>query len=223
MLQKCTGWYNDPMISRDTRREAVLEPIADHLLAHGIGGASLRAMAAAAGTSDRMLLYYFADKDELLAASLAHVAARLAALLEVAVPAAPPRPFATLLAEVWAAIRTPQLQAFMHLWLEVAARAGRGEEPYRAIAPRIAEGFTGWAATRLDLGEGGDRLAEAALLSATVDGLSLFAAVGQGGAADRAATALLRGAAPAGVSPSGRRSGTPGSPPGRGSGSARSR
>ncbi len=68
------------------RREEIIELIADHLLAEGLGAATLRPMAEAAGTSDRMLLYYFADKGELLTATLTRVAARMVSLLDDAVP-----------------------------------------------------------------------------------------------------------------------------------------
>ena len=51
---------------RNERREAAIERMADYVLSEGLGAATLRPLAAAAGTSDRMLLYYFADKDELL-------------------------------------------------------------------------------------------------------------------------------------------------------------
>lgn len=171
---------------REDRRQALLDPLADHLLRQGLGGAGLRAMAAAAGTSDRMLLYYFADKDDVLSAVLGHVAERLATLLEAAVPATPRRRFAPLLEEVWAALRRPALQGCMRLWLEVAARSGRGEAPYRAIAADIADHFAAWAAERLDAPEA-ERLHQGALLSATVDGLALLGAVGRARLADAAA------------------------------------
>ena len=63
------------MNTRDERREAAIERMADHVLAEGLAAATLRPLAAAAGTSDRMLLYYFADKDELLTATLARISA----------------------------------------------------------------------------------------------------------------------------------------------------
>ncbi|RPH87398.1 MAG: TetR/AcrR family transcriptional regulator [Desulfobacteraceae bacterium] len=68
----------------EERRQMVLEQVADHLLVHGMRGASLRKMAAAVGTSDRMLLHYFADKEELMTGALTLVAARLVNILEQA-------------------------------------------------------------------------------------------------------------------------------------------
>ncbi len=175
------------MSVRDNRREAALERMADHLLLQGLSGASLRPLAAAAGTSDRMLLYYFKDKDELLTATLGRVTARLAGLLDDAAPGQ--KPFATLLVELWAAFRSPALQPYMRLWIELAARAARDEMPHRAIAGEIADGFHAWAADRLQVEREADRLPLAALLLATVDGLALLDAVGRGGMADSAASA----------------------------------
>lgn len=181
------------MSIRDDRRRAVLERTADHLLREGLAGSSLRALAAAAGTSDRMLLYYFADKDDLLAATLEQVADRLAASLDEAGAGVVPRPFNALLAEVWDVVRTPALQPFMRLWLELAARAARGQAPHRVIAGRIADRFLAWAAERLQVTCEADRASQAALLFAIVDGLALLEAVGRGTAADGA---VVSGSAP---------------------------
>lgn len=185
--------YRKHMSVRNDRREAAIGRMADHLLREGLAGASLRPLAAAAGTSDRMLLYYFADKDELLSATLEHVASRLARLLDAAGQGRTPLPFPTLLAEVWASVRTPDLQPYMGLWLELAASAARGQEPQRAIAGRIADGFLKWAAERLHVTREADRAPQAALLLATIDGLVLLDAVGRGEAADRAVANPLRG------------------------------
>ncbi|NJN97376.1 MAG: TetR/AcrR family transcriptional regulator [Anaerolineales bacterium] len=66
----------------ETRRQLILNKIADHLLACGMKDSSLRQLAAAIGTSDRMLLHYFLDKEELMTAALNLVAARMIGILE---------------------------------------------------------------------------------------------------------------------------------------------
>ena len=170
---------------RSDRRQALLDQVGGHLLRQGLAGSSLRQLAAAAGTSDRMLLYYFTDKDELLGAALVHVAARLAGSLDALGGAA--RSYAALLADLRAAIRSPALQPFMRLWLELAACASRGQEPHRAIAGQIANGFLAWMSSRLDVGDDIERARQAALLLATVEGLVVLDAVGRGELADRAA------------------------------------
>ena len=169
------------------RRQALLDAMADHLLAHGFARSPLRALARAAGTSDRMLLYYFADRDELLTVLLDHIAARLHALLAAA--DAQPMPFATLLRFLWEQTRTPDLRPYLQLFLDLATAAGRGEEPHRTAAARIASGFIDWTAARLDSAEG-DPAPRAALLLATLDGLFLLDGAGRGEEAAAALAAL---------------------------------
>ena len=116
---------------RNERREAAIERMADHLLLEGMSAASLRPLAAAAGTSDRMLLYYFADKDELVAATLDRVAARLTAMLDAAIPAGARLIFPELLTAVWGAVgirRTAAVYAAM-------ARVGRSLRAWSRAAP----------------------------------------------------------------------------------------
>ena len=58
-------------MTRDTARRAELaEAATDYALEHGLIGLSLRPLAAELGTSDRMLLYHFAGKDDLVATVL---------------------------------------------------------------------------------------------------------------------------------------------------------
>jgi AcrR family transcriptional regulator len=54
-------------MASDDRLSLLLDRLADYVLAHGLTASSLRPLARAAGTSDRMLLYYFADKDAVMA------------------------------------------------------------------------------------------------------------------------------------------------------------
>lgn len=177
------------MSIRDTRRDTSIERMADHLLRQGLSGASLRPLAAAAGTSDRMLLYYFADKDEILAATLERVALRLTGLLDALVPPGTLLPFVALLNASWAATRSPSLQPFMRLWLELAGAAARGEEPHRAISGHIADGFLSWIGSRLDVAEA-DRARSAAALLVVMEGLVLLDAIGRPEVAEAAAAAL---------------------------------
>ena len=171
-------------VARVQRRGALLDAMADHLLLHGLAGSPLRALAASAGTSDRMLLYYFADRDELLTALLEHVAVRLAHLLSVG--HREKQPYEDLLAELWSLARQQVFRPFMLLFLELAAAAGRGEEPHRTAASKIASGFIGWIEQRLT-GNEADGRRQAALLLATLDGLFLLHSAGCSAEAEAAA------------------------------------
>ena len=147
------------------------------LLLTGLAGARLRALAAAAGTSDRMLLYYFEDRDALLAATLERIAHRLTRQLDDALPADARLAPKALLAAVWSALGSKEMQAFMHLWLDLAAAASRGTQPHAQIAGAIADGFLGWVQSHLEPQHGGQGAA-AALLS-SVEGMLLLKALGR--------------------------------------------
>jgi len=173
------------MSIREDRREAAIERMADHVLAQGLSASTLRPLAAAAGTSDRMLLYYFADKDELLTATLARVATRMIAQLDEAVPKGKPRSFHALLEEVWTALGSGGVKPFMHLWLDLAAGAVRGLQPQRIISSAIADGFLAWAASRLEPpGEGGVAWSAASFL-VCIEGMLVVEALGRRDIADQ--------------------------------------
>lgn len=179
------------MTIRNDRREAAIERMADHVLSEGLGAATLRPLAAAAGTSDRMLLYYFADKDELLAATLERIATRMTAELDSAIPVEPHRPFPVLLEQAWAAMASESLQPFMPLWLDLASGAARGLQPHRDIAGNIADGFLAWAAIRLQPDSDGAPSSLAPLFLAAIEGPYLLKAIGRGAVADAAVSELV--------------------------------
>lgn len=60
-----------------TRKEALIDPIVDYLLEHGLANLSLRPLAAAVGTSARLLVYHFESKERLLGEVLEAMQARL--------------------------------------------------------------------------------------------------------------------------------------------------
>jgi AcrR family transcriptional regulator len=115
----------EKQVSKSGERHAVLVgALADHVLAHGLSASSLRPLAKAAGVSDRMLLYYFKDKAEVMAASLALIAQRLTVILDAAAGA--PVPLAALRARLAPVLLADALWPYMRLWLEMAALAAQG-------------------------------------------------------------------------------------------------
>ena len=161
------------MSIRDEQRERVTERLAEHLLATGLTQTRLRALARAAGVSDRMLLYYFTDKTEVLAAATARIAAHSVAGLAAALPEGtrhPPHELVMLAVELTSG---PDMRRFMRLWVEMIGAAAKGEEPFVAISAQVLGGFKEWLAARLDVPEGTDRSATAGAIIALVDGLAL--------------------------------------------------
>ena len=167
---------------RDDRRSEALDRIAQHLLQAGLPGSGLRSLAAAAGVSDRMLLYYFTNKDEVLTLALGMLATQMAEALDRSVPLAPQRGSTELRREIRNAVGGQELRPFMRLWLEIASRAARDEPPYGQLAKVIAHSFQSWISARLRTEYDG----EAALLLATVEGIVMLDAIGCSTLADAA-------------------------------------
>lgn len=165
------------MTKAKTKRDHLTQVLADHVLAQGLAGASLRPLAAAAGTSDRMLLYYFAGKDDLIATVLAAVADRLARLLAVRAGTAPVSAD-QLEAELVPLITSAEFWPFICVWLEMGAMAARGDAALRAIGAAIAGQFRAWIAQRLDLPQA-ERDRAALRLLRLVEGAALLHALGQ--------------------------------------------
>ena len=55
-----------PSSSNGGGRERLLAGAIEHVAEHGVGNLSLRGLAAALGTSHRMLIYHFGSRDGLL-------------------------------------------------------------------------------------------------------------------------------------------------------------
>src|SRR5437762_12923954 len=72
----------DRSAERGARRSALIDELASFVLRKGLSDTSLRHLAAQHGTSDRMLLYYFRTKEELLVAVLDRISERLARILQ---------------------------------------------------------------------------------------------------------------------------------------------
>ncbi len=165
-------------------RATLLDRLTGHVLSHGLEGASLRPLARAAGTSDRMLLYYFRDKSELIGAILQAVAERLQAELGAAGDGAPLPP-AALVRELVALATSAALWPYMRIWLEVAARAAHGDPLFRTIGEAIGRGFLAWGAVRLDSPEA-TRETDAARVLLMVEGALFLHSIGLGDVARRA-------------------------------------
>jgi AcrR family transcriptional regulator len=161
----------------EVRRLALVDKLADHVLEHGLITASLRPLAKAAGTSDRMLLYYFPDKAEIIAATLQCIAARMVAAMSEHMS---PEPLSldALTQRLSAFLFEDRFWPYMCVWLELASRAGRGDPLYTKIAAAIGQGFLEWGAAQLAAPDAETRARNAAKLLVRIEGLVLVRAIG---------------------------------------------
>lgn len=170
------------------KRSELVDQVADQLLERGLQGLSLRPLAAALGTSDRMLLHYFPDKEALVGAALDRVSERLLQATRAAAPE--PRPFAAVAAELGGLFRGPRIKPYFRVWLDLASIAASGETAYAAQAAAIGKAFRDWLSSSILHPSPRRREALAALAMAALDGCALFDALGLEGVADEAMEGL---------------------------------
>ncbi|BBZ45176.1 TetR/AcrR family transcriptional regulator [Mycobacterium parmense] len=120
------------------RRRELLHALFDEFAANGIGDRSLRDVAAAVGTSHRMLLHHFGSREDLLIAIVGEAERRQMAL----VPGLPEDP-ADGFAAMWADLRRPELRQFERLFFECYSRAAQGEKPFTRMVPAAVDGWLG--------------------------------------------------------------------------------
>ncbi|WP_380169578.1 TetR/AcrR family transcriptional regulator [Jannaschia sp. R86511] len=135
----------------------------------GLGGLSYRLVAQEAGTSDRMVVYYFADKTALLGGVLARVGDELRAILEQSLPAAGPDGLTR--AQVLRASRSvftdPDRQPVLRLLVEAVGLGAAGREPFATVVPQLLQGWVVWLEGRMGPAGPGEAVATVA----TVEGL----------------------------------------------------
>lgn len=112
-----------------SRRDELLELATDHVLTHGLIGLSLRPLAAAVGTSDRMLIYHFENRDALVTAIIARVNDRSVEALQSLAPAPSVRDGVLAL---WEAYQREPMLSCEQVYVQATASGLLGEEPYRS-------------------------------------------------------------------------------------------
>jgi len=116
-------------------RQDLLDKTIAYVAAHGLSDLSLRELAAGIGTSHRMLIYHFGNREGLLAAIVATIEAQQRTALELlAVDASSPREVITA---QWAQLSDPALAPYVMLFFEVLALALQ-RRPRAARAPCAA-------------------------------------------------------------------------------------
>jgi AcrR family transcriptional regulator len=116
-----------PRPSTDTR-ERLLAAAVDYAAEHGLADLSLRALAAALGTSHRMLIFHFGSKQGLLVEVVRAVEAQQRALLEQ-LRADPEQDLLDQLRAFWQHLTSPALAPYERLFFEVYAQGLQGKQP----------------------------------------------------------------------------------------------
>jgi AcrR family transcriptional regulator len=144
------------------RRRALLDAAYRYVLEHGFATLSLRPLAAAIGSSPRVLLFLFGSKDGLVKAILTRAREEELAVLDRmrdAGRAAGPTAAAQV---IWAWLAVPEHRALLTLWVEGYGRAL--VEPDGVWAGFAAQTVRDWLAVLDDVG-GGDEVERTLLLA----------------------------------------------------------
>ena len=170
-------------------RETLLPRLAAHVLEHGLADASLRPLARAAGTSDRMLIYHFGSKDALIAALLRHLASLFTASLDAAFPDTRFASRADCARAVLELTGDEALRPFLRVWWDIVAACARGDAASLEAAGAIMDGLLGWVAAHLPQDDPDPAEGARATLT-TIEGAQMLAAIDRRGIAKAALSAL---------------------------------
>lgn len=170
------------------KRQDMIIQMSEYILYHSLQAATLKQLAAAAGTSDRMLLHYFQDKDDIIRETLDHIVKDLLQILEQSRP--PQLPLAPLLTYLHGAMQTPEIRPYLRLWMELMALATTDEALYASIARQISQQFATWIAEVLLVPSEQDRPALSSLVLTLVEGFLLLDTLGDATAIQQALHAI---------------------------------
>lgn len=154
------------------RRDELAEAACDYVLEHGVIGLSLRPLAAAIGTSDRMLVYHFGSRDALVAEILERSTARSVDLLSKL----PPGPaVADGVRALWAAFTDGPMDRCQRVYAQAVAQDMLGVQTSIEAVTRANEAWLAGVARYLTAcGARPDRADRcAAFVDAAIAGLHL--------------------------------------------------
>ncbi len=140
------------------------------------------------GISDRIVVYYFPTKDDLIGEVLHAMGAQLQETLAPTF-STPAADHLDLVRAAWPVLARADADAVFALFFEAGGLAAIGREPYRGLIPQLVEAWIEWAAAFIR-GTKARRRAEAEAAIAVLDGLLLLRQLAGPEAADRAARTL---------------------------------
>ena len=140
------------------------------------------------GISDRIVVYYFPSKDDLVSEVLVSMGGQLQQTFAPAF-ATPRADHLALVRAAWPLLARPAADPIFALFFEANGLAAAGRDPFRTVVPQLVETWIAWAAG-LTKGTARQRRIEAETAIAVIDGLLLLRQLGGPEAADRAARRL---------------------------------
>ncbi|MCU1480708.1 MAG: hypothetical protein JWQ19_1494 [Subtercola sp.] len=120
------------------QKEALLERIVDYVLEHGVTQLTLRSLAAAVDSNNRMLLYYFGSREELIVTALAGAETRFPSMTHVITNLDDEsRSLDDRLLAAWQTISDPANLPFHRLFFEIFGLAGFEQQRFTAFLGEV--------------------------------------------------------------------------------------
>jgi AcrR family transcriptional regulator len=141
-----------PALVDNTPKQRLLNAAVDYVAANGMSDVSLRTIAAALGTSHRMLIFHFGSKEGLWVEIIRTVEERQRELLGQILPD-PDQPVREAMRAWWKHISDPALWPNERLFFEIYGQALQGRAPTVELLDGIVEDWLG-PATEINLALG---------------------------------------------------------------------
>src|SRR5213075_2222651 len=151
-------------------RDRLLQDCLSYFLRHGVANLSLRPLAAAVGTSARMLSHYFGSKEALIAEVMEQVQQRLQNSFRELLESQRTKTRSGLLQEFWDVLSHRTNQPSLRLLFEVQMLALQNPKRYRRYLSRTSSSWRRLIERALPAK---DKSATATLYNAVIDGLLL--------------------------------------------------
>jgi AcrR family transcriptional regulator len=128
-----------PADAPQNERDRLLGLAVDYVLAHGVASLTLRGLATAIGSNNRMLLYYFGSKDQLTMDALHSAGSRFPRFRRISHDLRTgPQDLQTRLTKAWDGISAAETRPFARLFFEVFGLAVNQPDVYGGWLENVA-------------------------------------------------------------------------------------
>ena len=166
-------------------KEDILDGAIDAALDDGLSQLTFGRLAKRLGMSDRIVVYYFPTKADLIGEVIMALGLELQETLAAAF-SQPAADHLDLMSAAWPVLATPEADRVFALFFEANGLAAIGRDPYRTLVPALVEAWIAWASEYFE-GTAQQRRVEAETAIALIDGLLLLRQLAGPDSAERAA------------------------------------
>lgn len=167
-------------------KDEILVGALEAALDEGLSRLTFGRLAKRLGISDRVIVYYFPTKSDLIGDVVLAMGVQVQDALGPAFDGTVPD-HREMVRRAWPVLATDEHDRVFALFFEANGLAAVGREPYAALVPALVTAWIDWAAGHIDAATEADRRAEAAAAIAMIDGLLLLRQLGGAEVAQEAA------------------------------------